>query len=391
MKKKIGKKYLTALAIFCLVFVELFFVILYNGCGNKNDDGKTKKDVNLYFAVFKDDSEVIKELCEAFSQQNEGINVRITELAKDSDENNRLIFSMLAGNEIKADLIAIEDAVLNEYIKIDYLKPCNEYLTLDFSEYPRQFKSILCKNNKLYAVPFELDATLLAYRSDLASGGADYEALAENPGLFSAKGLSREDLLSLANECILFENDVSEGLKIYKRLCENSKDKNNNCITDFKNGNSSYLKTKTSCYLQLKYGSGLPGGAVRAKIPQAKGRALSSAKLTGIAVNKKAEKEKDEAISKFLNYFLDEDIQLKLAKKRGTLPLKLKYYSYPIVSDFNEYNELFADILPSLNYRNAADDYSKISDSAYKALCGYVEGRTSLDEAAEKMKEVYGK
>ena len=50
---------------------------------------------------------------------------------------------------------------------------------------------------------------------------------------------------------------------------------------------------------------------------------------------KKAEKEKDEAISKFLNYFLDEDIQLKLAKKRGTLPLKLKYYSYPIVSDFN--------------------------------------------------------
>lgn len=357
------------------------------GCGGVTEEDTAKQGERLVIAFRRDNTGTIKKILERFADSR-GISVKLMELSDRSAENHRILSSVLAGNEVTVDVMIVEDILMKEFVAVGYLKPLDKSVSLDAAQYPSRFSDIIYDKKTLYGVPFELDAGVMFYRSDITDGTLNYMQLLDMPSLsYSIQGVDDEEMVCVVQECVRLAGGVREGVQLYKELVENSEYASDNYLTDFKSGNAAYARSWTSSNRLVQDNFGVVRGKVKTKLPIKDGRVYSTARAYCVTVNKCLDRDKNADTNALLEFLLRDDVQLELVKGLGTLPIKYSYYDNPMVRDYNEYNEEIAGRLDELNYRAADKSYFRYSDAAQKAVREYIDGSGTLDDAAAAMQK----
>ena len=367
------------------IAVSLLFAA---GCDVKKETEQTPRDCKIVLAIKRDTTETIRNLIDRFTEENSGISVKIMELSDESVENHRVLGSVLAGNEVTVDVMMVEDIWMKEFVSVGYLRPIDAGIGFNREEYPRKISDIMYTDGEMYGIPLMLDAGIMLYRNDLTDGKLDYtELLRANSPEYSIQGVDKEEMICVVQECIRLAGGAEEGIELYKSLVEKSKYASDDYLSDFKSGKTAYARSWTSNYTQLQRSFTNIRGKVGTSLLSRGDNQYSTARAYFVSINDASDKSKAEEIKTLLRFLLREDIQLEIAKGTGTLPLKYRYYSSPVVCDYNEYNERFAKCLDKLNYRASEDRYTFLSEKAQSAVSRYISGETDVSEAAEAVKK----
>lgn len=373
-----------------VILLILAAALLLSGCAEKERHVSENRNTKIVFAVFRDNTDTFRKIVGDFTAEHSDIDIKITELSSDSTENHRILSSVLTGNEVMFDIFITEDIWMKEFIEAGYLKPLDEYVSIDMSQYPKRFTDIALSDGRLYGIPFELDAGVMYYRRDMTDGSADFRRLAESSDIsYSIQSTDKEEMLCTVRECVNLCGEIRGGLELYKSLVLNSFSSENTSLSDFKNGKTAYARSWTSNNSFIKNGFGKITGKVKTSMLNSAGNTYATARAYCAAVNSASDSAKFGAIKSFLNFLTDEEVQLELAQSRGTLPLKYKYFDLPAVYDSNEYNMHFANKLDSLDFRPLDSCYTQYSDAAQKAVEKYINGSISIDDAAEVFEKIY--
>lgn len=369
-------------------FILIVVAVLFCGCGKEEKQQESVMQ-NIVFAVQNGCADFLRTASNQFMSENSGINIRIMELPGESGEVYRILSSALSGEDINLDMFVTEDIWLPEFVSRGYLRTIDDLVSLDKDAYPSQLSETLYYDGKLYAVPIELDSGILYYRRDISDGTFNYKQLAaQNDVPYSVRTPDGEDMLCIVRECAALEGSVVKGLELYKRLYDGSEGETNDSMDDFRSQRIAYTRAWSECnnnscnrFEQLK-------SKVRVSVPADENGSIMTARIFGVAVRRNLESEKETIVSEFLNYFLSEQFQLSIARELGTLPIQTKYYDMPVVLDYNEYNESFANYINNLKFRTYRDDYMLCSRDAQEALNDYLTGKTGVEETAKAVEKI---
>ena len=373
-----------------LIFLITAVTVLVTGCAQRTGQEMPAKSNKIVFAVYRDGTDTMRSVVEGFTNKNPGIDIKIMELSDEGAENHRILGSVLAGNEVAVDELAAEDIWMREFEEAGYLQPLDSYVKPDFSEYPERISDTIYNEGKLYAIPLELDAGIMYYRRDLTDGELNYGTFLTNGANYSIQGADKEEMICVVRECVNLTGGIQSGLELYKSLVAGSEYATNNYLSDFKSGKTAYARSWVSNSTMLQYGFNNIRGKVKTRLLTADGGTYAAARVYCVAVNSASDKSKAVFIRKFLSYLLEEDTQLQIAKGRGTLPLRYKYYDSAVVCDYNDYNEDFAEWLDRLNFRPLMKNYMELSEKAQETIQRYIKGEAAVAEAAEAFGKIYG-
>lgn len=366
--------------------VLIFSVCLSSGCGEIRETEGKKEPVKIVFASYRDNTGALKALTEEFMSLNENINVKLMALSNHSSENYRILSSVLSGNEVSVDIMAVEDVWLKGFIEQGYIKPVMKSVKWDAAEYPKRFSDLTEKDGECYGIPFELDMGTMFYRRELTDGSLDLKQLSGQSEIKYFIGeTDGEDKVCTAMECIRLAGNFEDGLKLYKAFAGNSAFKEKNSVREFSDKSIAYMRCWNSLSGQLHAEMDKDWKSIRTAVMESGGKSYATARVYCLAINAALEKEKEAAAAEFLNFMLEEKNQLEFNKNSGTVPLKYKYYKNPIALDYSEQNEKIGNYLNNLNYRNMLSDYMQRSKEAQEALENFVEGG-DINEAKGKIK-----
>lgn len=137
-------------------------VIVFLLCGyEKSIDNKTGESDNemqdIVFAVQNGCSDFLRIAADEFMSENTHVNTRIMELPGERSEVYQVLSSALAGEDVSLDVFVTEDVWLSEFVARGYVHNINNLVNFDKNAYPPQLSETLYYNDKLYAVPIELD------------------------------------------------------------------------------------------------------------------------------------------------------------------------------------------------------------------------------------------
>lgn len=354
------------------------------GTGKEAEDGNRK--IKIVFAVHRDDTGAIKSITEDFMRRYTDISVKTLTLSDQSTENHRILSSMMTGNEIPVDIMEVEDIWMREFTEQGYLRPVMSGVDWNPSEYPDRFSEFLKKNGECYGIPFELDTGMMYYQKESVYGKLDFAEILQNNNIkYFLNENDGEDRVCTVMECIRLSGDVSKGIKLYKDLYNAASNRSQSPAESFGGGDAAYMRGWSSFNNQLHMEMDSGRKNIRAAALSSNGKNYATARLYCLAVNAQMDKEKEEAAAKLLNFMLEENTQLEINKKKGTIPLKYKFYNNPVVLDYNEFNEELGSCLNNLNYRVLCSDYTQLSKEAQEELEGVLSGGSD-EAAAEKIK-----
>lgn len=373
-----------------LIFLITAVTVFVTGCAQRTGQEMPAKSSKIVFAVYRDGTDTMRRVVEGFTNKNPGIDIKIMELSDEGAENHRILGSVLAGNEVAVDVFAAEDIWMREFEEAGYLQPLDSYVKPDFSEYPKRISDTIYNEGKLYAIPLELDAGIMYYRRDLTDGELNYSTFLTNGAKYSIQGADKEEMICVVRECVNLTGGIQSGLELYKSLVAGSEYASNNYLSDFKSGKTAYARSWVSNSAMLQFGFNNIRGKVKTRLLTSDGGAYAAARVYCVAVNSASDKSKAVFIRKFLSYLLEENTQLQIAKGRGTLPLRYKYYKSAVVCDYNDYNEDFAEWLDRLNFRPLMKNYMELSEKAQESIQRYIKGEATVAEAAETFGKIYG-
>lgn len=356
------------------------------GCGTGRETDDADRKIKIVFAVHRDDTVALKSVTEDFMKKYTDISVKIMTLSNQSTENHRILSSVMTGNEIPVDIMEVEDIWVQEFAEQGYLRPIMSGVSWNPSEYPDRFSEVLKRNGEYYGIPFELDVGMMYYKKESPYGMLD---ISEIPGKNDVKYFTNEndgeDGVCAAMECIRISGSAEKGIELYKKLSGFADNKSQSLAESFDSGDAVYMRGWSSFNNQLHMETDSGRKNIRAAVLKNGGVNYSTARLYCLALNIEMDKEKEDAAAKLLNFMLEEGTQLEINKKKGTIPLRYKFYNNPVVLDYNEFNEDFSDCLNDLNYRVVRGDYTQCSKEAQEALEAYVSGEGDGLAAAEKI------
>ncbi|MDH4300929.1 MAG: ABC transporter substrate-binding protein [Nitrospira sp.] len=147
----------------------LLWVASMLGC-NQGGEGTNHTPITVVFKHGKlsGDGRVLSDLLRGFERRHPGILVREELLPADSDRQHQYYAMNLDGGKAPFDLLAIDTIWAQEFAKAGWIAPLDEVLTPTEREdfFPGPIEAATFQE-RLYAVPWYVDAGVLYYRRDL--------------------------------------------------------------------------------------------------------------------------------------------------------------------------------------------------------------------------------
>lgn len=132
-----------------------------------------EKDDNLTVLVFKHgkiagDPELFKRLLEKFEEINPGIKVKDETLPASTDEQHQFYVINLEGKSSEFDVLSMDVIWVHEFARAGWLRDLSHIMpAVERSKFfPGPIQAVMY-NQRVYAVPWYIDAGLLYYRKDL--------------------------------------------------------------------------------------------------------------------------------------------------------------------------------------------------------------------------------
>ncbi|MBO5008124.1 MAG: extracellular solute-binding protein [Clostridia bacterium] len=369
------------------VLILIAMVFMFAGCA---DDGGSQRNPKqeIVLACGKDATGTLVKVVQEFNSQSETTQVKLMEFSNESVELHRVVSSMLSGQEVHFDAMLIEDVWVGEFCKNDYLMPLDISHEFDKDEYPKGIDSFMGDDENIYWYPVILDAGIMYYRKDLAQGSQRLDYIANgDKGTYAIQGVDGEEMLSCALEFVNLTDNTAEGLKLYKKAIDNFVCDDSNYMTEFKNGNATYMRAWSSHSRNIMQGFSAVSGLVGADVmTSTDGSSYAVTRSYGFSVNHRTPNGAN--CMEFLEYLNSDTAQMQILKGMGTLPIKREHYTNPVILDYSEYLEDAASIFDRHIFRPYRDDYTFVSREARKALKAYIQGEGSLEAAVETVENL---
>ncbi len=148
--------------------VYLSAALLFLACGTHRQPASPQPVTIVFKHAKHPHSEYLSELIQRFEAENPGIHVREEILPSDSDEQHQFYVINLAAHSRQVDVIDLDVIWVQEFARAGWLQPLESNISKSELQQlnqpalqPDQF------HDRLYAVPWFLDAGVLYYRRDL--------------------------------------------------------------------------------------------------------------------------------------------------------------------------------------------------------------------------------
>lgn len=148
---------------------SVFFIVLFLSIGCT----LTEKDDNLTVLVFKHgkiagDPELFKQLLGKFEEINPGIKIKDETLPASTDEQHQFYVINLEGKSSEFDVLSMDVIWVHEFARAGWLRDLSHIMpAIERSKFfPGPIKAVVY-NQRVYAVPWYIDAGILYYRKDL--------------------------------------------------------------------------------------------------------------------------------------------------------------------------------------------------------------------------------
>ncbi len=151
-------------------FVFIIIFLLISSCAQKEDNAEDKSSVTIVFKHGKiaGDPMQFKKLLEKFELENPGIKVKDETLPSSTDEQHQFYVLNLEGKSSDFDVLSMDVIWVPEFARAEWLRDLSHLLSeQDRSDFfPGPLRAVTYRD-KIYAVPWYIDAGVLYYRKDL--------------------------------------------------------------------------------------------------------------------------------------------------------------------------------------------------------------------------------
>lgn len=159
---RIAYKSFSVQILFCIICV------LIAGCSSRSDHQKTAARLVFKHGKIAGDPAAFNNLLRRFEKENPGITVRDETLPSSTDEQHQFYVINLEGRSSDFDVISMDVIWVPEFARAGWLRDMThsmpEQERADFFPGPMQ---AVTYENKIYAIPWYIDAGMLYYRKDL--------------------------------------------------------------------------------------------------------------------------------------------------------------------------------------------------------------------------------
>lgn len=357
--------------------------VLFTGCANHSVIERTVKQ-EIVVACGKDETNTISEVMQSFTSQSETTRVKLLEFSNKSIELHRVISSMLAGQEIQIDAMLIEDVWVREFMKNNYLLPLFKKERFDTDFYPLGIGDFVGDSQDIYWFPIILDTGIIYYLQDSTDSSEKFPYIIDvSKETYDLQEEDGEEILCCALEFINLKGSIKEGLKQFKKVFEDSVVKDDNYLVLVKDSTTKYMRSWASNSRSISNiisnFSDVSGRVCADVMLNSNKKGYAITRAYGYSVNRYTDSA--ENCMELLEYLKSDEVQMRILKGTGTLPLKRQYYQNPIILDYTDYTDEAAQLFDSLIFRPARDDYTYVSRETRVALNDYLNNDDLLDAA----------
>lgn len=156
-----------------LTALEIIIVLLALPLGSCRSDREQQGRTEITTIVFKHgklggDPALFRKLLDSFEEENPDIRVRDETLPASTDEQHQFYVVNLEGKSTDIDVLSLDVIWVPEFARAGWLRDVSEVLANGEQRafFPGPMQAVMYEN-RLYAVPWYIDAGLLYYRADL--------------------------------------------------------------------------------------------------------------------------------------------------------------------------------------------------------------------------------
>lgn len=146
----------------------ILFALFFSGCSEERRDSGNSTILVFKHGKIAGDPEAFRKLISSFEKEHPGIKVKDEVLPASSDEQHQFYVINLEGKSTDFDVISMDVIWVQEFARAGWLRDVSRLLTeherQDF--FPGPLKAVT-HGEKIYAVPWYIDAGVLYFRKDL--------------------------------------------------------------------------------------------------------------------------------------------------------------------------------------------------------------------------------
>lgn len=348
-----------------------------------------QETTTLKIMVYERSAEVYKEIAKLFEEENPGVRVHLIGVTDSEEEVHRIYISAFAGREETIDLFEIEDSYVAELVERGYVSSLDNRLELDMGQYTDKALNLFRYDQKLYALPVDMDMGLLfcrkEYREAIAANRDRIYQFADELGAEGGMALpdGGESLLCSLYEMIAEKDgDISAGLNLLKAIYGQK------TSVDFKAGNAVCARGWSSLQKSLSDEvSRVSGNFSILPLSEKDGNPVSVLKGSGLVLN--ANSNKAETALRFLSFMGEARVYQLIAKEKGSMPVLREFYSDPVILDAVPYIRGMEDKLDRMRTRKRLGNYYAKSCEVQERVRAFLNGQLDVTEAEKWVKQIY--
>lgn len=151
-------------------FIFLFLSLIILSCSQREGHLEDKDTITLIFKHGKiaGDPEPFEKLLEKFEHENPGIKVKDETLPSSTDEQHQFYVINLEGKSSDFDIFSLDVIWVPEFARAGWLRDLSHLLSMEERKdfFPGPMQAVTYRD-RVYAIPWYIDAGLLYYRKDL--------------------------------------------------------------------------------------------------------------------------------------------------------------------------------------------------------------------------------
>jgi len=385
--------------------------------------GDIKASGTVTLATNQDSTGTVKKIVAAFNAKNTGVTINYQEMPPNSSEVHDKFATAFAAKDSSLDVVAVDIPWAPEFGSAGFLLPLDKYINPAFkSNFFETTLAATTYKDKLYAIPWYLDAGVLYYRKDVLDK-AGMQPPTNFPELIAAAqklqtsdmygfvwpGFKNEGLSAIwmeylwgfggdyydakTNQILVNSPEAAASLQFLQDTIYNTKVTPDKVLTFkgadlnnvFTQGNAVFMRNWTF-YGGLAEGKdskvkGLWG--VRPFLAQPGKTASSCLGPWNLAIN--ANSKNPDAAWKVIEYFSSDEAQKMRATGAGTVPARKDLYNDSDLLNSSQTFKVLTEVFQNAKARPVTPAYQQISNSVIQEYVSRVISKQMTPQDAVKM------
>lgn len=374
-----------------LLFSLPVLILLISGCSG-TEPVQEEQTVTMIRMMKPENIQDFTSIVKSFNEDNKDIQIKFVDAPSTTERRHSLYVSSLAGKDASIDIFWLNDEWIREFAAEGYLE------SLDINQeaaYMADADERFSVDGIKYAAPIGLDADMLYYKNDIITAPpGDWNEIMrmseqdaeENICMLSIESNDMYDIIyNISTIKNLTDLTYAEAAEFYKKAVRSSRESGVDAISAFKTGSSAMMFGKISSRRMLNSETSAVRGSFSVTSIFGGGEGYMSAYGLGLNSNSM---NKETAL-KVIQYFSSKDIQGRIAREYGIMPVIKELYDDEMILDGNPYFKEINNIIEKTRFRSDVIAEMKNLVKIEEALTLFLENSATAEEVENAFKTYF--